>query len=333
MTPAGGRDSPVQPLGAGSSGAAIDVGSNSVLLLVLAVDAGGRARVVDEALATTRLGSGLAPGGALAPEACRRTREAVGGFVARARAAGAGHVWAFATGAVREATDGNAFARDLAAATGIPIEVLSGEREARLAYAAAAAGHEGTLLVVDVGGRTSELTLGAGRDILAAVSLPLGALALTECHLRTDPPAATEVAALEAAVEDALGATPVPASARAAGARLAASGGTATALAALDLGLTTYDPRRLHGHMLPIGALETLCRSLTMMPSGVRATLPGLDPDRAAILPAGAIVLARVAAGAGATAVRVSNHGVRHAYLAERLAGVGIATDMTRLEA
>jgi exopolyphosphatase/guanosine-5'-triphosphate,3'-diphosphate pyrophosphatase len=308
--------------------ATVDIGSNSVLLLTVAVER-GRARALDEALATTQLGTGLRPGGGLEAGAVARTREAAVAFAARARAGGARRVWAFATAALREAADGAAAAGAIAAAAGVPVEVLSGDQEAALAYAAVAAttragAGETPLLVADVGGRTTELGLGVGERVLAATSLPLGALALTEAH-------GADRDRAEAAVDAVLAASELPARARAAGARLAASGGTATALAALDLGLDAYMRRRVHGHVLAGAALARLTARLARMTAPERAALPGLDPGRAAILPAGALVLDRVARALGADGVVVSDHGVRHAYLRAALARDGLAADFGEL--
>jgi exopolyphosphatase/guanosine-5'-triphosphate,3'-diphosphate pyrophosphatase len=253
-------------------------------------------------------------------------------FAARARAAGAWDVWAFATGAVRDAVDGADFAATVGVEAGVQVEVIDGTREARLAYAAVAVlAHCGPLLAVDVGGRTTELSLGNGAEAPATVSLPLGALALTEAHMRRDPPAPVELAAVAAAVAALLATTDLPARARAARAVVVASGGTATALAALDLGLATYAPRRVHGHVLSRPVLRQHRERLAAMPLAARAALPALDAGRAAILPAGALVLEHVAAAAGASGIQVSDHGVRHAYLAERLAGFGVVPDLRGL--
>jgi exopolyphosphatase/guanosine-5'-triphosphate,3'-diphosphate pyrophosphatase len=230
---------------------------------------------------------------------------------------------------MRDAADGAAFAEELVHAAGVPVESLPAEREAHLAYAAAPAA--GPRLVVDIGGRTTELTRGHGDDILDAVSLPLGALALTEAFLHTDPPTGAECARLMAEVDAALAGTAVPARARAAAATMTAAGGTATALAALDLGLVTHDPRRVHGHVLPTATLRALADRLATMAAAARVVIGPLDTGRAAILPAGAVVLARVAAAAGAERVLVSEHGVRHAYLRERLAAQGVVADLSRL--
>src|SRR5262249_33162837 len=160
----------------------------------------------------------------------------------------------------------------LARAAACPVAVLSGEEEAALAYAAvvhAGTGDRGAILAVDVGGATTELTLGEGDTILATASVPLGALALTGAGAGAAGGIARGVAA-----------TRVLAHAREVRAQVIASGGTATALAALDLGLRTYDPARVHGHSLAVARLDEIARR------------PGdgvLDEGRARILPAGAL--------------------------------------------
>lgn len=300
--------------------AAIDVGSNSVLLLTVAVGLDARVRTVDTALETTRLGTRLRDGGLLDRDARRRTIAAVEAFAARARRAGADGVWAFATAAVRRAADGDAFAREVEETAGVSLEVLSGAREAALAYTAVAHGLpavRGPLLVVDVGGGTTELTLGQGETVGETASLSLGALALTE----------SGASPLAAHVDGVLAGCELPARAALRGASLAASGGTATALAALDLGLVHYDPGRVHGHRLGRDALAALVARLATLPPAAVASLAGLDPGRAAILPAGAVVLERVVAAARARAVTVSDHGVRHGYLRERLLAAGVPVD------
>src|SRR6185503_13962778 len=261
--------------------AAIDVGSNSVLLLTVAVASDGLARALDEAVATTRLGAGLRAGGTLDRDAARRTRDRVVAMAVRARDRGATDVWAFATGAVRRAVDGTAFGRDVADAAGVPLEVLSGGREAALAYDAAVHGlalGDATVLTIDVGGATTELTLGRGAMVEASVSLGVGALALAEA-------CGNDLARARARVADALAPTDLPARARAVGAPVIASGGTPTALAALALGLTRYEPRRVHGSQLDRDRLAALAEV------GFRGGGGALDPDRAALLPAGAGVL------------------------------------------
>jgi exopolyphosphatase/guanosine-5'-triphosphate,3'-diphosphate pyrophosphatase len=298
--------------------AAIDVGSNSVLLLAIAIADDGTARAVDEALVTTRLGASLRPGGPLDAAAAERTCRAVVELARRGRTAGAGDVWAFATGAARRASDGAAFVARTSREAGIAIEILSGEREARLAHAAAVHGlglDDDVLLVVDVGGASTELTLGRGAAIEASASVPVGALTLTEA-------CGDDLACARMRTGEALAATDVPARARHGGAPVIASGGTPTSLAALALGLGRYDHRRVHGTIL---TAADVARTRAVPDDA------SIDPARAAILPAGACILGCVMDAAGAERVRVSDHGVRHAYLRERLAERGVAATMRTL--
>jgi exopolyphosphatase/guanosine-5'-triphosphate,3'-diphosphate pyrophosphatase len=283
--------------------AVLDVGSNSVLLLTVAVAASGRAVVRDEALATTQLGAGLVDGGRLDPSARTRTRDAVVGFAARARAAGASRVWAYATGAARRARDGAAFVDELAVAAACPAVVLTGDDEARLAYAAAslAVPADAPLVAVDVGGGTTELTRGRGPAILETVSLPLGALGLTERH-------GTDAEARSAASDAALATTDLPS--RAGGATVVVAGGTASALAMIDLDLPAYAPSRTHRHRLRVDRLSALA---------ARGGDAGIDPGRARLLPAGAAILTGVARALRTDELVVSELAVRHAYLRERL--------------
>jgi exopolyphosphatase/guanosine-5'-triphosphate,3'-diphosphate pyrophosphatase len=294
----------------------IDIGSNSVLCLVAARAADGRLMVLADLLETTRLASGLRDGGTLDPEARARTRRAVASFAERARELGASRIVALGTAAMRVAGDGPAFAREVEEASGVRVAILSGAEEARLAYEAVApGGEEGPLLAVDVGGRSTELVLGEGARIEDTRSLPLGALSLTEEVLRDRPAAPDAVAAVRAHVARVLAGDDLPARARVRGARLVASGGTATALAALDLGLTAYDRERVHGYLVETERLVGLA-----VAAGA-AGLGPLDPGRRRILPAGAVVLESVARGAGASRVVVSDRGIRHAHAMALLSG------------
>ena len=171
------------------------------------------------------------------------------------------------------------------------------------------------VLAIDVGGATTELTLGRGIVIEDATSLPVGALALTEL-------AGRDLARARASVAAAVATTDLTARAAARSAVVVASGGTATALAALALGLARYDPRRVHGTLLETDRLASLAADAAGAP---------IDPGRAAILPAGACILDGVMRATSSRAMRVSDHGVRHAYLREALARRGVHASMRRL--
>lgn len=292
-------------------GATLDIGSNSVVLLVGELTADGEIRRIDAALATTQLGAGLVDGGALTPAAVERTRTAVRDLAQRARQQGAATVRGFATGAARRARDGADVMAGLARDAGIVIEILSGDDEAALAYYAAADVGGAQCAVVDVGGGTTEITLGAGSAITARASLPLGALRLTEQCIAE--PSVLDRSRLRVTIDTVLSALPLLADIRTAGVPLVASGGTATALAALDLELAVYDPERVHGHRL--------ARAVVWRYADDRDApgLAALDPGRAAILPAGAAVLGSVMDAVAAAHVVVSDRGVGYAYLARWL--------------
>ena len=140
--------------------------------------------------------------------------------------------------------------------------------------------------------------------------------------MHDDPPGAAAAHAMRDAIARALATTSVLADA--AGATLAASGGSATALATLDLGLPRWDPARVHGHVLRADRLASLAAWLVATPSDAVLARAALDPGRARILAAGALVLDAIVRAAGAPALRVSDHGIRHAYLRARLAADGV---------
>ncbi|HTO11100.1 MAG TPA: Ppx/GppA phosphatase family protein [Candidatus Binatia bacterium] len=306
--------------------ATIDLGSNTVRLLVADVVGAGRWRVVDADQRVTRLGEGLAASGRLGEAPAARTAALVAEYVARARGAGAERVAIVATSAVREAANGRAFAAGLERATGETVSVVSGEQEAALTLAgvlggvgdtpgAATPGAEGDTMVFDIGGGSTEYILAAGGTTVAMVSLRLGVVDLTERHPFPGPVEAARFRALRDEVAARLAAE-VPATMRAAPvARLIGTAGTATTLAALDLGLTTYDPARVQGHTLTRGAIDAQLARLGALTVGERAALPCLEPGRAdLIVPGLAIVLATLEL-VGTDRMVVSDWGLREGIL------------------
>ncbi len=287
--------------------ACIDIGSNTTRLLVADVDAASLAPVV-ERRAFTRLGAASGAGGALRAAALDPLAEVVAAQAAEARASGAEALRVVATAAVRRAANGLDACHVLAAAAGAPVELLSEQDEARLAFAGAtrALAHDGgggTVAVVDVGGGSAQLVTGSCRDGVGwSVSLPLGSGDLAAAHLRGDPPTGAELAALRAAVARALdGLTPPRVE------RALAVGGSATSL------------RRLAGPVLDGDALERALAVLVAAPAAVVAGETGIAPERVRLLPAGIAVLAAVAARVGP--FEVAQGGLREGVVRE-LAGV-----------
>jgi exopolyphosphatase/guanosine-5'-triphosphate,3'-diphosphate pyrophosphatase len=305
--------------------ATIDLGSNTVRLLVADAEPGAVAwRVVDHDQRVTRLGEGSHATGRLGDTPAARTMAAVMQYVERARRAGAERVEVVATSAVREASNGADYARDLSRAIGVSVRVISGDDEARLTLRGILYGlgpAAGTTLAFDIGGGSTELILAHDGALVAATSLRLGVVALAERHPLREAVAPDDYAALEAEVAGALGRGLPATMATAHVERLVASAGTVTTLAALDLGLRAYDAARVQGHVLSRAAIEAQRQRLAALDVAGRAALPCLEPGRAdLILPGIAIVTATMARFA-CDRLTVSDWGLREGILAELLTG------------
>ena len=277
--------------------AAIDIGSNSVRLLLWA-----DGRALYKKTDTTRLGEGLARTGELSAQAMARTADAVARFCAEAKGAGAGRVAAFATAAVRGARNKEEFIRLVRERCGLDVDVLSGEREALAALAGALGGREGG--VVDVGGASTELTVRGGGGVYAR-SADIGAVRLKDL-------CGEDAAALSALIGEKLALfADAPACPF-----LVAVGGTATSLAALEKQVVPYDPARIEGTVLTADAAEGWGRRLLSLSQEERLRLPGMDVRRADILGGGALLLAAAARRAGADRFTVSERDNLEGYLA-----------------
>ena len=275
--------------------AAVDVGTNSVRLLV--VDASG-ARVTRE-LAITRLGAAVDATGHLDDAALDRTLQTITRYRAIWTANGVTEgVRIAATSAVRDASDRDRFFDGVMEATGVQAEVLTGEEEAALAFAGAAGAVEvgRPTAVVDIGGGSTELIVGDERgSVAASVSLQLGCVRVRERHLATDPPTDAEVERARGLIGEQLDLADAALAERGAELRsvagMVAVAGTATTLAALHLGLPAYEERAIHGTRLPSSSLAQLVAELNGMTSAARAALGPMQPGREDVIHAGALVL------------------------------------------
>lgn len=306
--------------------ATIDVGTNTALLLVAEATPDGAVSTLAEAADITRLGRGIGQDGRLQPERVAATLAALRRFADEARRHGATIV-AVGTEALRRAPNAGDFLEPASEILGSPIEVITGEREAALTFLAAARSFPdlaaGRMVVVDIGGGSTEIVLATGGEARERVSLPLGSVRLTEAFIRHDPPTAAEVAALTTHVDQLLVAVPWL-GARGGGA-LVGIAGTVTSLAAMALGLATYDPAIVHGHRMSREALGTQITRLVSSAQVERERIVGLDPRRADVILGGALVLAGIAQRLGATEIVVSDRGIRWGLLHERLAA-GLVT-------
>jgi len=290
--------------------AVIDIGTNTLLLLIVEPDDDGRLVPIVDLCRFGRLGQGLDATGRLADEAIERALAACREYAARMDEAGVARRAVIGTQALREATNAAAFVEPAEAILRARIEIIAGAREAALAQGAVAATFPelaGTpYLVVDVGGGSTELIASDGTRVVSAVSVPIGSVRLAERHLRGDPPTAAELAALADDVDRHLAPLDLPE-----GVVVVGTAGTATTMASVALGLHAYDPDRVTGVRLEPAAVEAQLADLVAVPTAARRALPGMVAERADVLPAGAAIFARVLARVGAPALVVCDRGVR----------------------
>ena len=307
--------------------AAIDVGTNTVLLLVAEERASAEARSgrvwvpLVERAEITRLGRGVDRSGALEPGAIRDTVAVLARFAGEARALGAVDIACVATSAARDASNGEAFFSAARADAGLAPEVISGEEEARLVWTNAWRdfGGPGGLAVLDVGGGSTELCLGDAPVPRARTSVQMGAVRLTERVAPPDPPDAAALTLLRLRASEMLGpAAQALLHGAARPARLVGIAGTVTTLAAVAQALPRYDAERVHGSELALAEVEGLFGRLAALPVADRARLPGMEPKRADVILAGCAIVMEALRALGFERLTVSDRGVRWGLLYDR---------------
>src|SRR6187551_1548627 len=290
--------------------AVIDIGSNSTRLLVADVT-GGRVTEVERHSRVTRLGRGVDLSGQLSDEAIEAACAAIADYVAICRENNTKRVTAIATSAVRDGSNGDAFVAELRERFALSARVLDGEEEARLTYRGATAEQPPTVptLVIDIGGGSTEIIVGAGERIAFHDSLQAGVVRHTERHISGDPPAASELEALATDVR-----VMIEASLGGHGKARASAGvavaGTPTSLAAIQLKLEPYDPARVHGQVLSLETIQRLLSQLASAPLAERVTIPGLHPDRAPTIIAGGVILIEAMRAFDLEQIQVSEHDI-----------------------
>ena len=281
-----------QPVGA------IDCGTNSTRLLI----AGPDGRTIDRRMIITRLGYGVDRTRRLDPAAIERTTAVLRRYREAMDGAGVEKVRITATSAARDAENREDFFRPAEEIVGVRPELLTGEEEARLSFAGATASLDpggGPYLVVDIGGGSTEFAVGPDPrgDPLTptgAVSVDVGCVRLTERFLRSDPPRPEELAQALSVVEDYLDDVRRDIPGVMDAARLVGLAGTVTTIAAVEIGLATYDRDRIHHFVLTHQAVEDVFRTLATEKRADRIFNPGLEPARADVIVAGCIILVAI---------------------------------------
>jgi exopolyphosphatase/guanosine-5'-triphosphate,3'-diphosphate pyrophosphatase len=300
--------------------AAIDIGTNSVLLLV-AERRGDEIVPVVERAAITRLGRGVDAAHVLDPGAVEATLACLADYAAELRRAGAERIAAVGTSAMRDAAGGEDFRRRARDLLGEEPRVISGEEEAELTFSGALTGLglDGPVTVFDLGGGSTEVIRGragaSGDAVERAVSLDIGSVRLTERHVHADPPREDELLTVRRAVRDALAG--LDERWKGAGS-LVGVAGTVTTLAAFALDVAPYDPARVHGARLDATRVVRATADLAGRTLAERQASPAIDPRRADVIVAGALIVEEILAWAGAAELVASDRGVRWG-LAKRL--------------
>jgi exopolyphosphatase/guanosine-5'-triphosphate,3'-diphosphate pyrophosphatase len=317
--------------------AAIDCGTNSLRLLIADADP-RQATLADlvRRMEIVRLGQGVDATGRLAPEALARTLGVLAEYAKIITDYSASAVRMVATSATRDAANSDDFAGGVTKILGVPPEVLTGSQEAFLSFTGATAelarpctdgpgtdepgtdgpGTDGPqlappYLVVDIGGGSTEFVLGDDRaaDALAAVSVDIGCVRLTERHLHSDPPTGAEVAAAAADIDAAIGLALAEVPARRARTFVGLAG-SVTTVAGLALGLPAYDASRIHHARITAAQVHAVTRMLLGQTRAERGQLPVMHPGRADVIGAGALVLDRIITRLGFAEVVASEHDI-----------------------
>ncbi|MEQ1500902.1 MAG: Ppx/GppA family phosphatase [Myxococcota bacterium] len=302
--------------------AAIDIGSNSLLLTI--VDPGGvdsAGAIVHDEARVVGLGKGLGDGGQFRADRIAAADAVLDDYAAVARRHGIdpATIAAVATSGARRASNAEAWFAAVERRTGIRVRTISGDEEARLTWLGATRDltvPAGLRAVIDLGGGSTEVVLGDDDRIASRRSLEIGTVRLTELHLapggaipdRFDP---AGLAALEAHVDREAATLVIPGRPG----TVIGVAGSVTTLAAIHLGLTRYDPARVHGATLTRGDLGRFVAAFATADAAGRRRLAAVSPDRADLLLAGAVVLDRLLAALDADALVASDRGLRFALL------------------
>jgi exopolyphosphatase/guanosine-5'-triphosphate,3'-diphosphate pyrophosphatase len=294
--------------------AAIDIGTNTVLLLVAEADASGALVAVLERATITRLGEDVDRTRTLAPVAILRTNACLTAYAEDVRRLGVTRVGVVGTSAMRDAGGGDVVRDHVKRTFGVEARVISGDEEARVTFAGALSGlglGSCDIAVFDIGGGSTEVVFGrvaagAPEGVSFARSFDIGSVRLTERLVSHDPPTSAELDAVRDAVNREL-AQLENGDAR----QVVGIAGTMTTLAAVSLEMADYDGARVHGHVLMRREIDRVVRELAAMPLEERRKVRGLEPKRADVIVAGGIIALAVLDRLNVDRVRVSDRGVR----------------------
>ena len=295
----------------------IDIGTNTVLLLIADVDPDGRVHVVYDGHAIPRLGRGVDEHRSIPPESVARVLQCLRDYDELSHRYQAEAIIACGTSALRDASNKEEFRQRVKDELGFDVVILSGEREAELTYLGAVSQFmetdaRGRFAVLDIGGGSTELTLGAGTAIESRQSLEIGCVRLTERILKTSPPSSLAMSLCLKELRTALQPLRILSST----ASLIGVAGTLTTLASIDLALDQYDAARVNGHRLTTETVKSIFNKLRIRSVEEIRAIPQVHPGRADILLAGILILMETMDMLGVNEVTVSDRGLRYGIAA-----------------
>ncbi|HEY5142671.1 MAG TPA: Ppx/GppA phosphatase family protein [Solirubrobacteraceae bacterium] len=308
--------------------AVVDIGTNSTRLLVADVDAAaGTVHELERRSEVTRLGAGLEASGRLSDEAMARVFATLDVYAEIMDAGGPIDLRrAVLTSATRDAANGAQFTARVREDYDLDARAIPGEEEARLSFLGATSSRDPDaaeqIVVLDIGGGSTEFIVGRGRDVAFHVSTQAGVVRHSERHLHHDPPLAQELDALAQDVRATFAAA-VPERLRASTSAMIAVAGTATSMAAIDQQLEPYDPAKVDGYRVSLAACERISQRLAAMTNAERREVAGLHPQRAPTIVAGTVFIVEAMRAFGLDAAEVSEHDILYGVALDAAAAHG----------
>ncbi len=304
--------------------ASIDIGTNTILLFIAEIERGILKPLLEKET-VVRLGEGLQENAILTEGAMERGIQTLTQYLKECEEMGVQRTFVAGTSPLREAKNSNHFLRTVRDRLNLSIEIISGEEEAKLSFLAVARDlkeKKRSLLVVDVGGGSTEFISGEGERITHWVSLPIGSVRFTEQFLLSDPVQERECDRMEREILNHLDKIPNPSRPF----LTVAVGGTATTLASVEQGLTEFDPKKIHHFILNRAALGDQLLLLRSKTLDERRRIPGLPSARADVILAGGAILYLAMEKLGCPSVLISCHGVRYGLIYKKIADCGLRT-------
>lgn len=302
--------------------ASIDIGSQTIRLLVANITAGATIQPVYRDRAIIRLGEGMQEKKILQQQSIDRAADCIASFIKKARSFGASEIFPVCTACVRNAENADAFIRRILTDTGITPRVLSGDAEARLAMTgvlSALPAINEKLLIIDIGGGSTELILLDAGTVHCTESIGLGVIGLAEKHLCHDPPETTEIESLHNEISMLIQTSQVLQSVNESGCRLAGTAGTITTLAAMVLRMTDYAPDKINGCKLQKNSIDSLFQEIIRLPVHKRQHIAGLEKGRAVVIIPGTAAVLSIMQKIHAETILVSDSGLLEGVLIEKI--------------